>query len=60
MLNTPDQLRKQAAFFRQFPHPKAQRAAQLAEAAALANEQRRASGLKDAPPLAPCDAPIQF
>ena len=31
---TPEQLRAQAAWFRQFPPPKAQRAAQLAEAAA--------------------------
>jgi len=39
MLNTPEQLRAKAAWFRQFPNPKAQRAARLADLAATAAER---------------------
>jgi hypothetical protein len=47
---SPEQLRAEAAWLRQFQKPKAQRAAELAEMAAWAKEKRRAAGLKDARP----------
>jgi hypothetical protein len=50
---SPEQLRAEAAWFRQFQNPKAQRAAELAKMAAWAKEKQRAARLKDAPPLVP-------